>query len=136
MIGVYLRGGTDWRALVNLKSFAEFRPAMSIAEAVRRGGSPDEVRGSRYIYNRPQGRVMVVHVVERSGGETFEQWQTSVNPVDKELADVLDPGMSIQIRTLLRERSQLVLFHPSGYAPVLSASVKDGKIDSLTWYRE
>jgi hypothetical protein len=137
MIGIYLQSGTDWRALVNLESFAEFRPAMSIAEAVRRAGSPDEIEGSKYIYHRPQGRVTVAHVIERSGGAAFEQWQTSVNPVEKQLTDVFSSNISLQIRPLLRERSQLVLLHPSGYAPVLSANVnEEGKVDSMTWYRE
>ena len=131
-IAVYLEAETDWRALVNLESFEGFHPAMSHEEAQKSVGPPNEARGSEYIYIRPHGRVVVVRVVDRSGGDVFEQWQTRSHPEENRVADVFSSDLSSQIEPLLRERSEVVLLHPAEYAPLLRVSINNGQVESMT----
>ena len=135
-IGVYLEAEADWKFMVNLESFEGFHPAMSHEEARKSIGPPDEIRGSMYIYNRSNGRVVVALVVDRSGSDVFEQWQIRSHPTENDLLDVLGPGLSGQIEPLLQERSVVVLLHPVEYSPLLRVSINNKQVESMTWYHE
>lgn len=135
-VAVYLEAKADWRSLVDLKVFEGFRPAMSHEEARMSVGPPDEIQDSRYLYDRPHGRVTVDWVVDRSGGKVFEQWQVSASPNDNRLQDVFGADLLRQLEPLLRERSEVVLLHPSSYPPVLRVYIRQGQVESVTWYGE
>lgn len=133
-IGIHLEADVDWRSLVNLDSFNGFQPAMSHQEAREKAGRPDEVGDSAYVYLRPGGRVVITEVVDRSGNEVFKQWQTRFYPTEAGVDDFLSPALTSQLDTLLRERSVLVLFHPSEYTPLLRLRTQDGQVKSVIWY--
>jgi hypothetical protein len=135
-IAVYLESGTDFRSLVNLESFEGFGPAMSHDDARSSVGPPDQIHDSTYVYNRPHGRVEITRVVDRSGSDVFEQWQTRSYPTQKDVSAAFGSELSSQIEPHLRERSTVVLFHPAEYAPVLRVQTRGKLVESMVWYHE
>lgn len=135
-INLHLEPEASWQALVDLTAFDGFSPSMSHEDARTRIGPPDEIDGAQYIYYRPRGRIVVALVRDRSGNSIFEQWQTRLEPAESRLRDYFTEKLADQIEPVLRERSVLVLLHPSEYGPILRVRINGGEIESITWYRE
>lgn len=135
-ISLYLEAAVDWKSLVDLETFDGFEPAMSHDRARSSVGPPDEIRGSEYVYDRPWGEVIVERVRDRSGGDVFEQWQTRSHPSSSDLASIISPDLLRQIDAHGRDRSVITLFEPSEYGPLLRVRIREGRVDSITWYHD
>jgi len=135
-VTVDLATGADWKSLVDLSAFEGFQPGMTHETAREFVGPPDEVEGTKHIYHRTAGDVVVAKVVDYSGGDKFETWQLRASPVRNQVSEIFHSSILKVLEGRLDGQRDLVILHPQKYGPALSADIRDGQVESLIWYRE
>ena len=131
---VYPLPSTDWRSLILLPAASDLRFAVTFDQAQRLWGPPDE-RGKNFSeYYRPEMRLVVSWVQDRSGDDTFESWHLYAYPTAASLTETFHTAIVGAVADSQVPIREVTIMDSTHKWPALRASIKNGNVYSLTWY--
>lgn len=127
--------GCSWTNLVDLSIFAGFQPGMTIREARRRFGIPDEEFESGpnqfWRYHRERAVVQIGHEDQGSTFFTYRWWVLRAYPTDRSAEAIFPPDVVARL-PMPEQPHEVVILNQCGL-PMLQVIMKGREVRLVTW---